>query len=151
MGAELRRYVENRPIRSRPIPAHQQFWRWCTRNPGLATAGAMAAAATIALAIVSSVAARNYSRQVQALKAEQHQTNEAERKARLELGKSLLTEGAALGALGLVGQRFDSLDRLELAAQILGADPEGRDRLPEIRNQAIAGLGLVDLRSPVRT
>ena len=100
MGAELRRYVENRPIRSRPIPAHQQFWRWCTRNPGLATAGAMAAAATIALAIVSSVAARNYSRQVQALKAEQHQTNEAERKARLELGKSLLTEGAALERRG---------------------------------------------------
>ena len=39
MGAELRRYVENRPIRSRPIPAYQRFWRWCIRNPGLAAAG----------------------------------------------------------------------------------------------------------------
>ena len=100
----------------------------------------------IALAIVSSVAARNYSDQVQALKVEQQQTRKAERKARLELGNSLVTEGTALQRSGLVGQRFDSLDRLERAAQILGADPEGRHRLPEIRDHVIAGLGLVDLR-----
>ena len=47
---------------------------------------------------------------------------------------------------GLIGQRFDSLDRLGQAAQVLGADPEGRKRLPEIRNHAIAALGLTDLR-----
>jgi serine/threonine protein kinase/WD40 repeat protein/tetratricopeptide (TPR) repeat protein len=146
MGAELRRYVENRPIRSRPIPAYQRFWRWCARNPGLAAASITAAAATITLAIVSSVAARTYSHQVQALKVEQRQTRTAERKAQLELGNSLLTEGAALQRSGLVGQRFDSLDRLERASQILGADPMSRDRLPEIRNQVIAALGLVDLR-----
>ena len=35
MAAELRRFVENRPIRSRPIPFYQQFGRWCKRNPRL--------------------------------------------------------------------------------------------------------------------
>jgi eukaryotic-like serine/threonine-protein kinase len=146
MGAELRRYVEKRPIRSRPIPAYHRFWRWCVRNPGLATTGLTAAAAIIALAIVSSVAARVYSHQVNELKVEQQQTRNAERNARLELGNSLLTEGAALQRSGLVGQRFDSIDRLGRAAQILGADPEGRHRLPEIRNLVIGALGLVDLR-----
>jgi eukaryotic-like serine/threonine-protein kinase len=146
MGAELRRYVENRPIRSRPIPAYHRIWRWCVRNPGQATAGLTAAAATIALAVVSTIAASTYSHQVQALKVEQQQTRNAERKARLELGNSLLTEGAALQRSGLVGQRFDSLDRLRRAAQILGADPEARHRLPEIRNLVIGALGLVDLR-----
>jgi serine/threonine protein kinase/WD40 repeat protein/tetratricopeptide (TPR) repeat protein len=146
MGAELRRYLENRPIRSRPIPAYQRFWRWCKRNPALATAGMTAAAATIALAIVSSLAARNYSDQVQALKVEQQQTKLAEHKALRELGNSLVTEGAALQRSGLVGQRFESLRRLERAAQILRADPESRHRLPEIRDHVIAGLGLVDLR-----
>jgi serine/threonine protein kinase/WD40 repeat protein/tetratricopeptide (TPR) repeat protein len=146
MAAELRRYVENRPIRSRPIPAYQRFWRWCKRNPKLAAAGMTAAAATVALAIVSSVAARTYSDQLNALKVEQQLTRKAERKAQQELGNSLVTEGAALERSGLVGQRFDSLDRLQRAAQILGADPEGRHRLPEIRNHVIAGLGLVDLR-----
>ena len=69
MGAELRRYVENRPIRSRPIPAYQRFWRWCMRNPGLAAAGLTAVAATIALAIVSLVANRTYIQQVRALRS----------------------------------------------------------------------------------
>ena len=146
MAAELRRYVDNRPIRSRPIPGYQRFWRWCKRNPGLACSGIAAAVATIALAIVSTVSARSYRNQLQALRLEQQQTQNAERQARLELGKSLLAEGAALKRTGLRGQRFESLDRLGRAARVLGADPEGRDRLPEIRDHAIAALGLTDVR-----
>ncbi len=73
-------------------------------------------------------------------------TQKAEHKARLALGQSLVSEGAALQRNGLIGQRFDSLDRLARAAQVLGTDPEGRKRLPEIRNHAIAALGLADLR-----
>ena len=34
LAAELRRFLENRPIRSRPIPAYERIWRWCKRNPG---------------------------------------------------------------------------------------------------------------------
>ena len=47
---------------------------------------------------------------------------------------------------GLSGHRFDSLDRLDRAVKYLGADPEGRERLPAIRNHAIAAMGLTDLR-----
>jgi len=71
--------------------------------------------------------------------------NKAEHKARLALGQSLVSEGAALQRTGLIGQRFDSLDRLARAAQVLGTDPEGRKQLPEIRNHAIAALELTDL------
>ena len=60
LAAELRRFVENRPIHSRPIPYYQQFWRWCKRNPWLATANVTAAALTTILAIVSTVAAFIY-------------------------------------------------------------------------------------------
>ena len=70
----------------------------------------------------------------------------AERQVQLALGKSLLSEGAALQRTGLIGQRFDSLDRLAEAARVLGADHEGRDRLPEIRQHAISALGLTDMR-----
>jgi serine/threonine protein kinase len=153
LAGELRRFVENRPIRSRPIPAYERFWRWCKRNPGLAGANIAAAAMTIILAVVSTIAAWTYRGQRDALRVEEGKTHAnykralaAERQARLELGRSLLTEGAALRRTGLIGQRFDSLDRLARAARILGDDPEGRDRLPEIRNHAIAALGLTDLR-----
>ena len=47
---------------------------------------------------------------------------------------------------GLIGQRFESLDRLAGAVRTLGDDPDARKRLPEIRNHAIAALGLTDLR-----
>ena len=41
----------------------------------------------------------------------------------------------------------DSLDRLARSAKILGGDLDGRSRLPEIRNHAIAAMGLTDLRA----
>ena len=163
---ELRRFLENRPIRSRPVGPAEQFWRWCKRNPALAAANITAAVLTTLLAIGSTIAAWTYRDQLHKLDIEQEKTSElesgpegrtdgdrrlgetqkAEHKARLALGQSLVSEGAALQRTGLIGQRFESLDRLGRAAQVLGADPEGRKRLPEIRNHAIAALGLTDLR-----
>ncbi|MGO9470679.1 MAG: protein kinase domain-containing protein [Isosphaeraceae bacterium] len=153
LAAELRRFLENRPIRSRPIPAYERLWRWCKRNPGLAFLNALAATLTTITAIVSTAAAWIYYGQRNELRFEHGLTRaslaraeHAEHDARLALGRSLVSEGAALERTGLIGQRFESLDRLARAAQVLGADSEGRRRLPEIRNHAIAALGLVDLR-----
>ena len=167
LGAELRRHLESRPIRSRPIPPHERLWRWCKRNVALASLIALATALTFFVAIGSTVAAWIYRDQrntleieqsktqvnlTRALKAERSanerlaQTQNAERQAQLALGQSLVSEGAALQRTGLIGQRFESLDRLARAAEVLGADPEGRKRLPDIRNHAIAALSLTDLR-----
>jgi serine/threonine protein kinase/WD40 repeat protein/tetratricopeptide (TPR) repeat protein len=153
LAAELRRFLENRPIRSRPISASERIWRWCRRNRAVAALIALAATLTIFLAIGSTVAAWRFREQNYDLRFEQSWTKaslsraeQAEHKAQLALGQSLLSEGAALQRTGLIGQRFKSLDRLGRAAQVLGADPEGRKRLPEIRNQAIAALGLTDIR-----
>jgi serine/threonine protein kinase/WD40 repeat protein/tetratricopeptide (TPR) repeat protein len=174
LAEELRRFLENRPILSRPTSAPERLWRSCKRNPVVAALIAVTAALTAFIAIGSSVVAwtlfwqRNELRFEQGLTkagliraehAEQetrHALGESEaslaraeaakREARLALGQSLVSEGSALQRTGLVGQRFDSLDRLGKAAQVLGADPEGRKRLPDIRNRAIAALGLTDLR-----
>ena len=34
MADELRRFLEGRPILTRPIPPHERLWRWCKRIPG---------------------------------------------------------------------------------------------------------------------
>jgi eukaryotic-like serine/threonine-protein kinase len=153
LAAELRRFLENRPIRSRPTSTSERLWRWCKRNPVVAGLNALAATLTTIIAIVSTVAAWTYYGQRNELRFEQRLTKaslaraeHAEREARLKLGQSLLSEGMALKRTGLIGQRFDSLDRLARAAQVLGALPEGRNRLSEVRNHAIAALGLTDLR-----
>jgi serine/threonine protein kinase/WD40 repeat protein/tetratricopeptide (TPR) repeat protein len=143
---ELRRFLEGRPTRWRRVGPAEQFRRWCKRNRGLAAVSITAAVLMTALAIVSTAAAWIYSDQRNTLEKGLAQTQKAEGQAQMALGRSLISEGAALQRTGLIGQRFESLNRLRRAAGILGTDPEGRKQLPEIRNQAIAALGLTDLR-----
>jgi serine/threonine protein kinase/WD40 repeat protein/tetratricopeptide (TPR) repeat protein len=150
---ELRRFLDGRPTRWRRVGPVEQFWRWCERNKWLAAANITAAVLTTILAVGSTIAAWIYRDQRDRLDIEQGKTRanlawalNAERKARREQGHSLLAEGAALQRSGLIGQRFDSLDRLRRAAEILRDDPEGRDRLPVLRDHAIAAMGLSDLR-----
>ena len=136
---ELRRFLESRPIRSRPVGLCERFWRWCKRNPVLAAATITAAVLMAFVAIGSTVAAWTYRFQLKALEIEQGQTKAnldraraAERKGRLDLGQSFQAEGAALQRTGLIGQRFDSLDRLGQAAHLLREHPEGRNRCPSL-------------------
>jgi serine/threonine protein kinase len=163
---ELRRFIEGRPVKTRPVPAYSRLLRWCKREPWLAGANIAAAVMTMVLAAVSTIAAWTYREQRNDLQFEQlrtkaqlsraehaerkvhielDRTTEAERQARLALGQSLISEGAALQRTGLIGQRFESLTRLSNAARVFGADHDGRQRLSEIRNHAIAALGLTDL------
>jgi eukaryotic-like serine/threonine-protein kinase len=160
LAAELRRFLEHRPIRSRPISAPERLWRSCKRNPAVAALTALAACLTVFVAIGASVAAWIFRDDRNELRLEQgrttaslaraqraeHDAQRAEHEARLALGQSLVSEGATLARTGLLGQRFDSLDRLKEAARLFSADPEGRKRLPEIRNLAITALALPDLR-----
>ena len=46
LADELRRFVEGRPIRSRPVSVVERFWRWCKRDPWLAGANIAAALLT---------------------------------------------------------------------------------------------------------
>ncbi len=150
MAADLRLFVDNRPIRSRPIPYHEQFWRWCKRNPGLATANITAAALTTVLAIVSTVAALIY-----------YDRNERALRDNVRILRGERNQPAALpraygaSARGRFsrqkGQRFDSLEALRQAAAI------GRElKLPPqefvpLRDEAIACLALPDLKETGRT
>ncbi len=38
LAEDLRRFVEDRPIRARPVGSLERGWRWCRRNPALAAA-----------------------------------------------------------------------------------------------------------------
>ena len=125
---ELRRFLEGRPIRSRPVGVYERSWRWCKRNPMLAAA-TIAAAVLLAFVVVSApIAAWTYRFQLKRLEIEQGYTKaerdhalNAERQGRLDLGKSYQSEGAALQRTGLIGQRFGSLEQLGKAAPLLRA------------------------------
>ena len=56
-GDELQRYLESRPIHSRPVGPMERLWRWCKRSPGLAGASIAAAVLTVTMLIGLIVAA----------------------------------------------------------------------------------------------
>lgn len=72
---DLERWLENRPIKARPVSAWERGWRWCRRNPVVAVLATsvcflMLAATTGAIAAATIVAARNEALQTQWQRAE---------------------------------------------------------------------------------
>ncbi len=50
LAADLRRFLEDRPIHARRASPIERAWRWCRRNPALAATSALAALLVIAVA-----------------------------------------------------------------------------------------------------
>jgi WD40 repeat protein len=152
LAAELRRFLENRPIRSRPIPAYERFWRWCKRNPKLAAANIAAALLTTMLAIVSTFAAMNYrnhlkesTRQSSELARSFQQTRRSETNARERLFESLASQASARRFSRRIGQRFESLKALHEAATLAKQLGLPAHKVDELRDEAIACMALPDL------
>jgi serine/threonine protein kinase/WD40 repeat protein/tetratricopeptide (TPR) repeat protein len=146
LAAELRRFVENRPIRSRPIPYHQQFWRWCKRNPKLAAANITAAALTTILAVVSTVAAFIYHDRNERTIRDNVRIQRAENDTREQLVAALTAQARAGRYSRQMGQRFDGLAAISKAAKIASELKLAPEQLDPLRDQAIACLAVPDLR-----
>jgi WD40 repeat protein/Tfp pilus assembly protein PilF len=132
LAEDLRRFLADRPIKARRTPWHERTWRWCRRNPAVASLLAAVAVALVAGSTVSTW---------QAVKA-----RAAERTARLREAEALVGQAHGIRYSRQMGQRFDALAALKKAAAIgreLGQPPEWFDGL---RNEAIAALALPDLR-----
>jgi WD40 repeat protein/membrane protease YdiL (CAAX protease family) len=53
LADELRRYLRGEPVLARPAGWVERLWRWCRRNPALATASGLAGAALLALVVLA--------------------------------------------------------------------------------------------------
>lgn len=56
VSAELQRYLSDHPIVARPVSPLEHAWRWCRRNPSVASLTSAAVLLLVIIAIVSSVA-----------------------------------------------------------------------------------------------
>jgi hypothetical protein len=136
---ELQRFLQSRPIRSRPIGLAERLWRWCRRNPLVAGLNALAAALTIIIAVVSSIAAYRNGRLAEQLKGQRDEANQ-------NLIQAYTAEAEAHRVSRRVGQRFEALDAIERAMRLAPEVGITEDQRLRLRNEAIAAMALPDLR-----
>jgi serine/threonine protein kinase/WD40 repeat protein len=145
MAADLKRFVEDRPICARRSSYAERWWRWCRRNPAVASLLAMLFVVFITAFAVVTVKWREAEAAELRASEDRNLALAAERTARLREAEALVGQAHGTRLSRRPGQRFEALEALGKAAALgreLGQPPEWFDRL---RNEAIAALALPDL------
>ena len=141
MAEDLRRFLDNEPIRARQSSSVERYWRWAHRNPWIATLGAALATLLVAVTIASLIAVSRFSD----LAKRQENSAAAERMSRMaaeaETYRARLNEVRALRAGHPLGWRDDALGNL---ARLTRAATPRRD-LVELRSEAVLCLGEFDI------
>jgi WD40 repeat protein/serine/threonine protein kinase/Flp pilus assembly protein TadD len=103
LAEDLRRYVEDRPIRARRISPAERLMRWCRRNKRLAASIGVAGAALVAAAVLSLLYADRQARHA----AEQAEANE---RIRLQAGELERRSSALASSLSESNRRLATLN-----------------------------------------
>jgi WD40 repeat protein/tetratricopeptide (TPR) repeat protein len=139
LAEDLRRFLADRPIRARRSNWRERTWRWCRRNPVVASLLATVAVLVSVTAVGGVVLSLM-------LNTALWKAQQAERDGKRKLFDSYVAEADATRMSGRPGQRFGALRRIRealvLSQEIGGLSDEDRLRL---RNIAIAALCLPDM------
>jgi eukaryotic-like serine/threonine-protein kinase len=138
LADELGRFLNDEPITARPVGPLMRSWRWCRRNPALASA--FAGMLAVFLAGFVGVAWQWRIAQENAREERAARVRAEEATVQALLGKS-----RTMRLAGLAGQRLDGLDGIRSAVarqRQLQMDAS----LLELRDEVIACLSLPDLR-----
>ncbi len=110
LAEDLRRFVEDRPIRARRISAPERAWRWCRRNRAVAVALGLVALALVAVAVLSLLYAEDQRRHA-SVEAMYARDSAAQRDMANNLADRLVAERNALkSSLAESNRRLAMLD-----------------------------------------
>jgi len=97
LAADLKRFVDDKPIQARPVSEVEKLWRWCRRNPSLAGMG-------VALFLALAVGITGTSWKWWEAETEKKKALRARNDSQLVLANVLLDKGTALAEQGEIGE-----------------------------------------------
>jgi serine/threonine protein kinase len=139
LAEDLRRFLADRPIRARRTSGPERLWRWCRRNPAVASLLSTVALLLVVVAIVSTLMAARLNRAL-------GKTQDAEREARLREAEALVGQAHGIRYSRRSGQRFEALAALDRAATIGRELGQPLEWFSQLRTEAIAAIALPDLQ-----
>lgn len=145
LAEDLRQFLQDRPVAARRLGVAERTWRWCRRNPIVASLTGIVFGLLATLTVVFAIGSARLSAALAVAGVNLTRAEDAERAARLRLAEALVGEARGVRTSGREGRRFAALETLAEAAQIgreLKQAPPWFDRP---RNEAIAALALPDL------
>jgi serine/threonine protein kinase/WD40 repeat protein len=146
LASDLERFLNDRPIQARRNNAWERSWRWCRRNPALATLGTVVVVLLLAVATVSSISSVRLTAELKQREQAQIAERNARQSEQLHLWDAYLAEVRARTVSRQVGHRFAALETVDRASKLLDQIGRTPERERQLRNAAIAALTLPDLR-----
>jgi serine/threonine protein kinase/tetratricopeptide (TPR) repeat protein len=149
LAEDLKRFLEDRPVRARQSGPLERAWRWCRRNPRVAALLGLVALLVSLLGVGGAVAAVVFSRQAEhqrelARKADEarRQAEEAKAKALSEAARASAEALKAKEVTGFLVGLFEPRDRLSVGRASLGF----RDRQDALLASDLLRRGIEKLR-----
>jgi serine/threonine protein kinase/WD40 repeat protein len=158
MVEDLRLFLADRPVQARRTTTTERAWRWCRRNPSLASLASCVALLMVVVFVGSVWFGFTSGRQAQQLQEQTELARRHEALARASETEALAslyefrrTRAQAARTSGQRGQRAEGLAAIAQAAALLPrfqvSEAERAEARAQLRNDAIACMARVDLQN----
>jgi WD40 repeat protein/serine/threonine protein kinase len=98
LAADLQRFLNDEPIQARRMNLRERGWRWCRRNPAIASLTAALVLLLVSATVASVLAAARFERTAANERAARQQADDARRARELNLADTYTSFGLAAGA-----------------------------------------------------
>ncbi len=150
LAEDLRRFLSDRPILARRSSWRERTWRWCRRNPVVASLSSALLLVLVVAAVTGGILNLQLRAALKQAEKRQAETEAAERGRREQTLEALLAEARARRYSGRVGQRYDALTAIRKATALARDLDKPPEVFAELRHLAVAALALPDCRRAAR-
>ncbi len=142
LAADLSRFLNNEPILARPVGSTEKLWRWCRRNPLVASLTVAASVALIAVASVSTWSALALTKKNSQLAEKNTQLVQSQEEVTRQSVIAKENESRALEQESIANSRADSIVKVVQAffKQVISINVEETPSMEGTRDNMLAML-----------